>query len=406
MYKYLISVIIPTRNRQRYAEAAARQILSLHQDIQVIVQDNSDDNMLEESFADLRDNKYFIYNHIDERISFVDNYELAVSFAEGEYFIALGDDDGLLSNITECVNWMKKQKIDAIKPSVKSSYTWPDPDSDVLAKREGVFSTKTFSGKIRFFDTRTTVIDLLKHGGMDYLVYPLAGTYHRIVRMDLLNEVKQKTGRYYSGLTPDMYSAISLSLLPNIRFAEIDYPISLPGVCPTSASAKSAKGEHCGKLETAPHFIGLKEPYIWDERIPKFYSVETIWGETLLKAIVAMKEEGLIDEYYKEDYLLYYLYKNNQNVRNDIESLLGKDRINSLNIVAKKEKGKVIKFFTRGINYILRRIPGNSVVVARCKGISEATSEVNKMIKSPIMRYKWHRLVRKSSRITGIGIKK
>ncbi len=399
MYKYLISVIIPTRNRQRYAEAAARQILSLNQDIQVIVQDNSDDNSLERNLADLHDNNHFVYNHIDERIAFVDNYEIAASYAEGEFFIALGDDDGLLSNISECVHWMKDNKIDAIKPSVKSSYTWPDPDSEISAKREGVFSTKTFSGRIRFFDTKEVVIDLLKHGGMDYLAYPLAGTYHRIVRMDKLKEVKQITGCYYGGLTPDMYSAICLSLLPNIRFAEIDYPISLPGVCPTSASAKSARGEHCGKLETAPHFIGLKKPYIWDERIPRFYSVETIWGETLLKAVTAMKKDELIEKYYNEDYLLYYLYRNNQNVKEDIESLIGIDRLNSLKVVAKKEKGTIEKFFTRGRDYILRRIPGNSVVIAKCENISEATSAVNKVIMSPIMRYKWRKMMRKSKKL-------
>lgn len=396
MYKFLISVIIPTRNRQIYAEAAARQILGLGQDIQVIIQDNSDDNTLQGMVSDLFDNEHFVFHHIEQRVAFIDNYEMATNYAQGEYFIALGDDDGLLSNITECVNWMKEQKIDVIKPSVKSSYTWPDSESDILAKREGIFSTKIFSGRIRFFDTRAVVIDLLKHGGMDYLAYPLAGTYHRIVRMDLMNKVKRITGRYYAGLTPDMYSAICLSLLPNIRFAEIDYPISLPGVCPTSASAKSAKGEHCGKLETAPHFIGLKEPYIWDERIPKFYSVETIWAETLLKAIVAMKEEKLIDKYYNEDYLLYYLYKNNQNVKDDIEELLGKKRINTVKVDVKKEKGKASKFLTRGKEYILRRIPGNSVVIAKCKDIFEATSEVNKMIMSPIMRYKWRRMVNKS----------
>lgn len=322
----------------------------------------------------------------------------SISYAEGEYFIALGDDDGLLSNITECVKWMKENNIDALKPSVKSSYTWPDRDSKVLARREGIFSTKTFSGKIKFFDTRTVVVDLLKHGGMDYLGYPLAGTYHRIVRMDLLKEVKRITGCYYGGLTPDMYSAICLSLLPDIRFAEIDYPVSLPGVCPASASAKSEKGEHCGKLETAPHFIGLKEPYIWDERIPKFYSVETIWGETLFKAIVAMKEEELIEKYYNEDYLLYYLYKNNQNVKDDIESLIGIDRINSLKVIVKGEKRKISKFLTRGKDYILRRIPGNSVVVAKCNNISEATSEVNKIIMSPIMRYKWRRMIQRAKR--------
>ena len=40
----LISVIIPTRNRQLYAERTIRQICDLHLDIQVVVQDNSDDD--------------------------------------------------------------------------------------------------------------------------------------------------------------------------------------------------------------------------------------------------------------------------------------------------------------------------------------------------------------------------
>lgn len=396
MYKYLISVIIPTRNRQEYAEAAVRQILNLQQDIQVIVQDNSDENTLEKRFRDLTNNDHFVFHHIDERIAFVDNYEMAASYAEGEYFIALGDDDGLLSNITECVNWMKNNNIDAIKPSVKSGYTWPDKTSPIPAKREGVFSTKPFTGDIRFFDTREQVVELLRNGGMDYLSYPLAGTYHKIVKMDLMKKVKEITGRYFGGLTPDMFSAVCLSLLPGLRFAEIDFPISLPGVCPTSASAKSARGEHSGKLESAPHFVGLKEPYLWDERIPKYYSVETIWGETLLKAVTAMGEESLIDRFFNDDYLIYCLYKNNQNVKSDIENLIGRDRIKSLDYLSPKEKKQVAKFIERVRDYLLRRIPGNSIVYAKCKNISEATEEMNKLVMSPLMKWKWKRLVNKT----------
>jgi len=396
--KYLISVIIPTRNRQVYAEAAARQILALHQDIQVIVQDNSDDNILQSRFADLLDNDHFVYHHINERVAFVDNYEIATSYAEGEYFISLGDDDGLLSNITECVKWMKEIGIDALKPAIKSSYSWPDEHSPIQAKREGIFGTKTFSGEIKYYNTRESIITLLAHGGQEYLNYPLAGTYHRVVKMDLMKRVKEITGKYYGGLTPDMYSTACLSLLPNIRFAEIDYPITLPGVCPTSASAKSAKGEHNGKLETAPHFVGLKDAYVWDERVPHYYSVETIWAETLLKAVGAMGQEKLIDEYFKDDYLLFFLYRNNQNVKHDIEKLIGLEKIESLNDIAPKEQNELARFINRAKEYLVRRIPGNSVVNVKCKNISEATEEVNRMIMSRIMRKKWNRLVKTAIR--------
>lgn len=392
MYKYLISVIIPTRNRQKYAEAAARQILNLKQNIQVIVQDNSDDNILQERFTDLVKREEFIYNHIDERVAFVDNYEIATSYVEGEYLIALGDDDGILANITECVKWMKENNIDALKPSVKSSYWWPDSNSSIDARKEGVFSTRTFSGKVKLSSTRDAIIELLKHGGQGYLDYPLAGTYHRIIKMDLMNKVKNITGRYYGGLTPDMYSAACLSLLPGIKFVEMDYPISLPGVCPDSASAKSAKGEHSGKLETAPHFIGLKDKYIWDERIPKYYSVETIWAETLLTAIKDMGQSELIDQYFNKDYMLFYLSENNKNQKADIQELIGKEKISSLDCLRPRPKSHLEKLFIRGEEYILRRIPGNSVVYAKCKDIEEATVEMNRMVMSKIMRYKWRRL--------------
>ena len=55
MKEYLISVIIPTRNRQLYAKAAVRQIISISDKIEVIVHDNSDDESLRDSLKDLMD---------------------------------------------------------------------------------------------------------------------------------------------------------------------------------------------------------------------------------------------------------------------------------------------------------------------------------------------------------------
>ena len=107
-----------------------------------------------------------------------------------------------------------------------------------------------------------------------------------------------------------MYSAMCLSLLDDICFVEIGYPITIPGVCPDSTSAASAKHQHIGQLKDAPHFIG-NEGYVWDIRIPEYYSVETIWAETMLKGIRAMKKDALIDTYFSEKRLIEQMFTNN-----------------------------------------------------------------------------------------------
>ena len=47
--EYLLSIVVPTRNRQFYAIQTIKQILSIaDKSIQVVVSDNSDDNSLKE----------------------------------------------------------------------------------------------------------------------------------------------------------------------------------------------------------------------------------------------------------------------------------------------------------------------------------------------------------------------
>ena len=57
-----------------------------------------------------------------------------------------------------------------------------------------------------------------------------------------------------------------------------------------------------GKLEDAPHFRG-HESYEWDSRIPKFYSVETIWGDSALAAVKSI-DPGYL-KYYRSETLIY-----------------------------------------------------------------------------------------------------
>ena len=79
MKDFLISVIIPTRNRQSYAEAAVKNILSLGSDIQIIVQDNSNDDSLYRRLKTLIDGDRLVYHYRKDKIAGIDNYNIAAS---------------------------------------------------------------------------------------------------------------------------------------------------------------------------------------------------------------------------------------------------------------------------------------------------------------------------------------
>ena len=73
------------------------------------------------------------------------------------------------------------------------------------------------------------------------------------MKKECLEEIRTKTGRYFNGLSPDIYSVVALSLVSKNNVF-IDYPFTISGICKTSGSADSATGRHTGKWEDAPHF--------------------------------------------------------------------------------------------------------------------------------------------------------
>ena len=68
--KYLLSVVIPTRNRQKYAIDSILQIQRVTDErVQIVVQDNSDDCSLEDMILSKRVGDRVKYTYIKERIS-------------------------------------------------------------------------------------------------------------------------------------------------------------------------------------------------------------------------------------------------------------------------------------------------------------------------------------------------
>ncbi len=396
MSKNLISVIIPTRNRQKYAAFAVKQIFSLNQDIQIVLQDNSDDNSLEELISPFIKDERLIYRHITERIAAIDNYDSAAMLANGEYFIALGDDDALLPNISEMALWMKKNDVDAVKPLKDIAYVWPDPENPNKEYRTGFVWADNLSDKLELENPYDGVVEMLKEGEVRYMTYPIVRCYHGLVRTECLKEVYKRTGKYFGGISPDMYSAICLSLLPDIKFVEIGFPISLPGACPKSTTVANDKGFHAGEFKSAPHFIGLKEPYNWDKRIPEFYSVETIWGETLFKAIDAMKKDEMISEYFNRQAYINSIYHYNFELKDvllDVLSSEDKTFIDySYNNQMKKKNNKIIK----GIKTLQKCASGTKTRAVGCEDITIAVDKINSYLSTNRNKKLWDSIMNRT----------
>ena len=287
MSNYLLSIVIPTRNRQLYCMRAVRQILSHGwEQVEICIQDNSDNNELEREMDSLG-TAGIVYNHHPGVLSFVDNFSEAVSLAHGKYVCMIGDDDSVLPDLLPLLADMEAQQADAAIPALNFIYFWPSANPILEGGEEGVLIAHLHDEKPvapgRCVNSREAVKRLLRRGVQDYTSLDMPRLYHGVVKRSMLEKIKEVAGNYFGGLTPDMYMATALSLVCN-KVLRVQYSVTLSGICPTSGSSDSATGKHTGQLGDAPHFRGHAH-YQWEEQIPAFYSVDTIWADTLFHAL-------------------------------------------------------------------------------------------------------------------------
>lgn len=301
MREYLLSVIIPTKNRQYYCLNSVKQILSCYGNrVEIVVQDNSDDDSLGAEIDALRAENV-IYHYQGGILSFVDNFDIAIGLSTGKYLMLIGDDDGITSLALKVTEWADARGVISVRPSLSFVYFWPG--SQVFKQNDnGILNITEYDGKIREYDAKNGLVDLLKKSCQDYLNCDLIKLYHGIVRRDLLDTIREKTGRFVGGLSPDIYLSVALSILSNGKVIYLDAPLTISGICTGSGSSQSATGEHTGKLEDAPHFRG-HDSYEWDRRVPRFYSVETIWGDSALAAVKEI-DPGYL-KYYQPEALIF-----------------------------------------------------------------------------------------------------
>lgn len=260
------------------------------QDIEIVVQDNSDDAQLGIDVAKLADHRVHYY-HDPRRLSMSENYESALSRCRGEYVGVIGDDDGVTEFLPMVTRWAAQENLDLVVPTNSAHFVWPDlklPGNKTPAPGELRFNLP--SGKVSKSDNTEELLKVLSAAGQSFASLPKA--YYGIVSRRSLEMVHSKAGKYFPGISPDMAAAVALSLVkPHVY--HIDIPCFLPGSSGRSNAGLSGTNRHIGSLRDQPH-LSKAELDQWNRSIPYFYSVPTIWAEACVGAILLMGHGDLL----------------------------------------------------------------------------------------------------------------
>lgn len=369
----ILSIVIPTRNREEYCIHALNHILSFEeQDFELIIQDNSDTKRILDYVKKNQDSR-LKYHYVPERINSVINMDYAISLATGKYITMIGDDDTVLPTIFNVVKYANKFGYDAISQKNVIPYFWPN---SLGAGSSGKLNLNRFSFEKKRPDINKNLNLFLKNGMIDYLSFDFPKVYHGIVLKSVLDKVKSKTGHYFGGLSPDIYAAMTLSFFTE-RFIVIDYPFSVGGICKSSTTAQGITGGHRGELKTAPH-LHLRGNYIWDKRIPQYYSVESIWAESAIKGFIELDNESLLKNFRFPYFVLFAIWRGK-----GIRKLIIKKALNSQEglfskiILVLNTFAHIIPFLiTKILKLILNKKRNNSQTIKNIDTIDLAVSEV------------------------------
>lgn len=304
--KPLLSIIIATKNRVPFCINVIETILKMKQDrFELVIQDNTDNLDLQNYLKTNINDSRLIYNYTPPPFSSINNFNAALQLANGEYVCMIGDDDCINPEIFSVVEWAKKFNIDSICPKVYSSYIWP---SSLTQFNNGFLSINKFNSALVKVEPKKKLPLLLRNGMLNYMHFDLPKVYHGILKKDCLEKLCKRTGYYFGGLSPDIYSAVALSDVVKNHYT-LDYPLTISGACNQSATIDNLKGKHTGKLEAAPHFRDRGD-YIWDIEIPRFYSVQTIWAESAFKAIREHKINVNLKKFNRAKLIAHSLFYN------------------------------------------------------------------------------------------------
>lgn len=301
----LFSIIIPTKNRYHYLEYLINYFHSLNSEvIELVIQDNSNQQSTEFiNKIKLMNDGRIVYLYNANPVSVIENCDAAVKNSNGEFLSMIGDDDGFLPEIIDWVQKMKNNQIDAIIPR-KAHYYWPDIINNYHSF-SGIVSFHKPDKDLTSVDCKLQLNRTLQEGG--FRLNNLPRIYHGIVSRKKMDEIYTNTGSYFPGPSPDMSNAIALALYcNNVKF--LNRPIIISGNSFKSTAGQGMRSAHVGKIEDIAH-LPSNTALEWEKFIPKIWTGETIYAESIIKSLRKNKQSQRIIEFNKNAFYGVFLAK-------------------------------------------------------------------------------------------------
>lgn len=368
---YLLSIVIPTKNRYLYLKNLLTLIDSFNNgEIEVVIQDNSDDNSEFVEYLHSKRYAHLVYNYTKDNLTIVENSDLSIYNSSGEYVCFIGDDDGVTPLIIDVVKWMKDNHQEILVPS-EASYYWPDYYNSKTGKLSGTITYLEYSHKIKYISTQNSLINLFKNGCTVRDGLPLL--YHGIVRRKILDQISDKTGTFFPGPSPDMANGVALALLVD-KYVTIDSPIIISGASKFQGGGARAMKNQAAELESLP-FLPTDIITCWEKEIPRIWTAETIWAESAIKALRRMGYENLVE---KIDY--EYLYAKFSVFHYKLKDKAFKLSKNKIRLVFKIIFMTIVRYWNALIRLISRKFFNKSDGVKIYYNIADICEASNKFM--------------------------
>lgn len=266
----ILSVVVPTRNRQHYAAITARDLVAQkNPEVEIIVVDNSDDS---EKLPTLLQNeistgKIHFISSTPKALTMVDNWNRGFSACNGEWISFIGDDDMLDLELTKLITSLTgvRKEFDALNWS-RVSYPWP------CRQKQNNFLQYPLRVNIT-----NELIPWKPHNTAAIFQWTTPGRtagiglsiYHGALKRSLIEEILKHFGSpLFQNLNLDYEIGLKAALVAK-GGVYCSRPFSIMGSCASSASATVNEFKKMvASVENAENEYGIKLNYKNDSEFP------------------------------------------------------------------------------------------------------------------------------------------
>jgi hypothetical protein len=241
------SVVIPTRERADTLRCALRTCLDQEfDDYEIVVSDNFSSPATRAVVEEVGSEKVR-YVRTPEPVAMSTNWEFGLSHTRGEYVLLIGDDDGLLPHCLAELNRVTQAHRAKVIRWGAAFYTWPT----IALPGQGDY-LRVPLGRVLEERDAAEVVRAVAEFRAFYTELPML--YNAVVHRDVLDELRQRTGRVLPHPVPDVYSGFAIAHVAG-RFLSTAVPMSVSGQ--SRASTGIAALFHRGRSEIDREYQAL-----------------------------------------------------------------------------------------------------------------------------------------------------